>query len=131
MAKSIFVSYNFNDRRVEQAVKNMMLEHKNDIDGEVVFVENDVSYNGNTAINWEIEHTMDKCDAALFVVGREDHNSPWLEKEANRAQLMHIPMLATCLPGEEIADNTQGLVKNNCVLLGWDSQELCTKLNQC
>ena len=46
MAKSIFVSYNFNDRKVSQAVKTMMSAQQSNIDGEIVFVENDVSYNG-------------------------------------------------------------------------------------
>ena len=130
MAKSIFVSYNFNDREVVKKVKDMMSAHRNEIDGNVVFVENDVSYNGETAINWEIEHTMEKCDAALFVTGENHHNSPWLDKEVQFAVNKEMPILVTHLPGEQ-AEKAQQVLPADGVQLAWDSPELCNHMNQC
>jgi hypothetical protein len=129
MAKSIFVSYNFNDRTVSKAVQGMIQEHKEDIQGRVVFVENDVSYNGSTAIDWEIEHTMEDCDAALFVLGDQHHNSPWLNQEVNHALAKHIPIMVTSLPGES-RDKPVSLTEDNCTTVTWDSGELYSGLNQ-
>lgn len=130
MAKSIFVSYNFNDREVEKKVKDMMSAHRDEIDGNVVFVENDVSYNGDTAINWEIGHTMENCDAALFVTGEQHHNSPWLVKEVQHAVDKALPILVTSLPGEETQSAEQVLPANG-IQLAWGSSELCNHMNQC
>ncbi|NQZ11253.1 MAG: toll/interleukin-1 receptor domain-containing protein [Algicola sp.] len=130
MAKNIFVSYDFNDREVAQVVKNMVMQHKNDIDGYLTFVENDVSYNGPTAVNWEVEHTMENCDAALFVLGDQHHNSPWLNVEAQHAAGKHIPIMVTCLPGEDSAI-PQSLVNENCTKHNWESGDLYTRMNEC
>jgi hypothetical protein len=131
MAKSIFVSYNFNDREVSQAVKTMMSAQQNNIDGDIVFVENDVSYNGPTAVNWEIEHTMEDCDAALFVVGDSLLSSPWIDQEAQHAKSKDIPMMATCIPGNEEVVSANDMITDNCTMLGWNSTELGQRLNQC
>lgn len=130
MAKSIFVSHNFNDKQVSKAVQGVMAEHREDINGKVVFVENDVSYNGATAINWEIEHTMEDCDAALFVLGENHHNSPWLNRECEHAIKKNIPILITSLPGEDF-HKPASLNDDNCTVLNWDSGELYNCMNQC
>jgi len=101
MAKRIFVSCNFTDKGVTEQVKSMLAQHQKDIDAQVKFVENDVSYNGQTAIDWEIEHTLEDCDAALFVLGDKFRSSPWLEKEAECAISRHLPIFTTHLPGSD------------------------------
>jgi hypothetical protein len=128
MAKSIFVSYNFNDREVCDKVKGMMMEHVNDIHGKVVFVENDVSYNGATAVDWEIEHVMEDCDAALFVLGEAYHSSPWFDREIAHAKEKHIPMMATVLPGENV-EIPESLTAEGCKMLNWNSDEMCDCMN--
>lgn len=126
MAKHIFVSYNFNDREVSRSVKEM-IENQN-LEGQIVVVENDVSYNGSTAIDWEIEHTMEHCDAALFVIGDNVRNSPWIEREAAHAMAKEIPVVTTVLPGtngqcpSELSDTK---------VLNWDSAVLADTLNRC
>ncbi len=130
MAKSIFVSYNFNDKAVSHAVQEMIADHQEDIHGKVVFVENDVSYNGATAVDWEIEHTMEQCDAALFVLGEGHHNSPWLNQECEHALKKNIPIMVTSLPGEAF-QTPRALSDDNCTVLGWDSGELYHCMNQC
>lgn len=129
MAKSIFVSYNFNDREVTEAVRHLINDHEEDIHGKIVFVENDVSYNGATAINWEIEHVMENCDAALFVMGEDHHNSPWLSKECEHALEKDIPIMITSLPGEDF-HRPDCLNEQNCQVLGWETNELYSCMNQ-
>lgn len=130
MAKNIFVSYNFNDRKVAKTVKKMMQRHQDDIEGQIVFIENDVSYNGETAIDWEVEHVMEECDAALFVLGDDQRNSPWLDKEAKHAVARNIPILATTLPDTNI-EQPRVLQNADCTMLHWNGAELSTHLNQC
>lgn len=126
MAKHIFVSYNFNDRDVSRSVRQMI--QSQDLKGQIVFVENDVSHNGATAVDWEIEHTMERCDAALFVLGDNVRNSPWIEKEAAHAIAKEIPVLATELPGVQSMCPSQ-LVDKPC--LDWGAETLADTLNRC
>ena len=126
MAKNIFVSYNFNDPDVTRSVKSMI--QKDTLDGQIVFVENDVSYNGATAIDWEIEHTMDGCDAALFVIGDNPRNSPWINQEAAHAIAKDITVIATQLPN--MNEQTPNLLTES-PLINWDSQALTSTLNRC
>ena len=128
MAKHIFVSYNFNDREVAKSVKSMI--RREDLEGQIVFVENDVSYNGETAINWEIEHTMAKCDAALFVIGDNPRNSPWINNEAAHAIAKDIPVIGTALPGME-PQTPSALLDSNCPMIHWDAKVLTNTLNRC
>lgn len=126
MAKNIFVSYNFNDKQVSAKVKDMIQQHH--LDGQCTFVENDVSYNGQTAIDWEIERTMENCDAALFVIGDNPRNSPWIEREAELAINKNIPVLSTQLPGMQ--GNTPASLIDS-TLVHWDAELLTSTLNRC
>jgi hypothetical protein len=130
MAKHIFVSYNFNDRHVKQTVKSMMDAHQGEIDGQMVFVENDVSYNGAAAIDWEIEHVMADCDAALFVLADNPRNSPWLNREASHALSKDIPIVTTVLPGVE-GVHCGALAHSDCIHVDWDACAITEQLNQC
>ena len=125
MAKNIFVSYNVNDREVSRSVKEMI--QKQDLKGQIVYVE-DVSHHGETAVDWEIEHTMKRCDAALFVIGDNVRNSPWIEREAAHAIAKEIPVLATQLPGMEGNCPSQ---LDDTKMVNWDRQSLAENLNRC
>ena len=128
MAKKIFVSYNFNNKHVRDSVHNLLSEEQ--VKGQIKVVENDVSYNGETAIDWEIEHTMEKCDAALFVLGDKLRSSPWLEKEAAHAKALSIPVLATQIPGSDL-DASESMAGVECDLLHWDAKSVADTLNRC
>lgn len=128
MAQKIFVSYNFNDRAVTQTVKQMIDSWQDSIDGLLVFVENDVSYNGPSAINWEINHVMAGCDAALFILGHRAQNSPWVEQEAAYAIANNISILMTKLPGESLGIPAI-LNRDHYSKLSWDANELTTCIN--
>lgn len=76
----------------------MLEKVRQDIGVKWVWVENDVSYNGDTAIAWELEQLMSDCDCALFVLGDNPRTSPWLDKEANHAIARELPLVLTQLP---------------------------------
>ena len=115
MAKNIFVSYNFNDREVTCAVKNMIQAHQDELKGKVVFVENDVSYNGKTAVNWEIEHTMETCDASLFVLATATTTALGWKWKPSTLLPCTIPVMTTVLPGE--CDDVPSVLKSQIASL--------------
>jgi hypothetical protein len=129
MAQKIFVSYNFSDRIVNELVQNMMKKTLKHLDGEIVFVVDDVSYNGSTAIAWEVASLMDDCDAVLFILGENPHNSPWLDHEVEFAMSKGMSILLTQLPQTK-AFIPDLLANTNSVKVGWDANEIIACMNQ-
>jgi hypothetical protein len=129
MAQKIFISHNFNDRNVCATVQDMMQKKKQDIMGQLVFVDNDVSYNGQTAINWEVSNVMKDCDAALFVLADNPRNSPWLEQEVTFAIAAGMSIMVVQLPQTDHITFPQALANINCVKLGWHEKEIVACLN--
>lgn len=101
MSEKIYVSFNFIDRDVVAMVKPMLAALEQKAEVKWVMVENDVSYNGKTAIAWELEQLMSDCDCALIILGDNPRSSPWLDKEASHAIAREIPVLITQLPDME------------------------------
>ena len=102
--KKIFVSYNFNDRSISHSVNGMSKDNNGPVNGRFVFVEGDVASNGAAAIDKKIGNTMNNCDVALFLVGNNNHNSPWIEREVELATSKGFPILVMKLP-----DSTGGV----------------------
>ncbi len=96
--KKIFVSYNFKDRSISHSIKGMSKGNSGPVNGRFIFVENDVSGDGDYAIDREIKNTMDSCDVALFLVGNEIHNSPWINREVEIATSKNIPIIVMRQP---------------------------------
>lgn len=104
--KKIFVSYNFKDRNTSFSISGMSKENSGPVNGTFVFVENDVSRDGDFAIDREIKDTMLNCDVALFLVGDISHNSPWIEREVELAISKSLQIIVMQQP------NTSGGVPN-------------------
>ncbi len=128
MAQRIFVSYNFSDRIVKELVQSMMRKALKQLDGHLVFVTDDVSYNGPSAIAWEVARLMDECDATLFIVGENPHNSPWLDHEVECAMSKGMTILLTQLP-QTNAYIPDLLANTSSVKVGWDVNEIIACLN--
>jgi hypothetical protein len=96
--KNIFVSYNFNDRNISHSIKGMSKENSGPVNGRFIFVKNDMSAEGSLAIDREIKDTMQHCDVALFLVGNNNHNSPWIEREAQLSTSKNLPIIVMKLP---------------------------------
>lgn len=99
MSTRIFVSYNFNDREIAHTVRNFSQTFGGKVDGTFARVEKDVSASGERAIDNEIRRIMQDCDAALFIIGDNNHNSPWILREAQLAVSMNLHLVLTRIPG--------------------------------
>ncbi len=98
MATKTFVSFNFKDRELVLSMRNFFQEHQGQIQGSMVICENDVSADGDKAIDAEILRVMRGCDAALFVIGDECHNSPWIRREATLAISIKLDLVVVRRP---------------------------------
>lgn len=98
MANRIFVSYNFNDREISRSIKSFTQLHGGPVRGDFIFVEKDVSVYGDTAIDKEIKEVMSGCDSAFFVIGNNNHNSPWINREAVLAMSKGLKIVVSSFP---------------------------------
>ncbi|SIO94773.1 toll/interleukin-1 receptor domain-containing protein [Vibrio spartinae] len=130
MAKKIFVSYNFNDKEIVHSVKNMLQSNGGKINGQFSFVTSDFSAQGNDAINKEIKKVMSDCDAALFLVGDNSHNSPWINREVQLAKSLNLHIVLTRLPDSRGAA-PKGLTDSYYPEAEWKANDLAYCLNKC
>ncbi|WP_432454695.1 TIR domain-containing protein [Agarivorans sp. QJM3NY_29] len=129
MANRIFVSYNFNDREISRSINSFTQSHGGPVRGSFVFVENDVSAYGDHAIDKEIKDVMTGCDSALFIVGDNNHNSPWINREAVLAMSKGLKTVVSRFP------NTNGgmplqLRKTPHTEVKWSPFNIAKELNK-
>lgn len=124
--KKAFVSFNFKNKNIVFNFMNSMIN----IQGDVIlidlfFVKNDVSMLGASAIDKEIKNVMTGCDCAIFLIGNDNHNSPWIKREAELAASMNLKRIAIRLP-----NTTGGLPDElrNVKLINWNRSEIKTAL---
>ena len=128
MPRRIFISYNFNDRDLAHSISSFFQPGGGKCQGKPLFVEKNVSDQGNKAIAREISKVMDNCTIALFVIGDDNHNSPWIIREAELALKKNLGIVAVRHP------NSNGglpkiLKKNDIPVVSWDQIELSKVLN--
>ncbi len=129
MANQIFVSYNFNDREISRSIQSFTRLHGGPVRGNFLFVENDVSTYGEAAIDKEIKEVMSGCDAAFFVIGNNNHNSPWINREAVLAMSKGLKIVISRLP------NTNGGVPSQLrnipyTEVQWTASNIAKELNK-
>lgn len=89
MTRRVSVSYNFNDKQIAHGVNEF--ERQGAAGWTFVRVERDVSHGHAThaardrAIDNEIRYVMDGCGYALFLIGDDTRNSPWILREIELA----------------------------------------------
>ena len=129
MSKKVFISFNFKDSAIAKNVKPFFNNQGGKCQGKPVYVENDVSDQGDKAIDDEIKSVMSSCDAILFVVGDESHNSPWINREAEIAISQNLGIVAVQAP-DTIGGVPNEIKENNVPLVNWDKDALCNALNK-
>src|SRR4051812_11022851 len=97
MSRGVFISYNFKNRELAHTLKNYFQDLGGPCEGKPLYVTNDVSEDGDAAIDREIRSVMDQCAAAIFVIGDDNHNSPWIEREAKIASSRNLAIVAVRL----------------------------------
>lgn len=129
MSRWVFVSYNFKNRELAHTLRNHFQEYGGPCEGKPLYVTNDVSEDGESAIDLEIRSVMDRCSAAIFVVGDDNHNSPWIEREATIASSRALGIVAVRLP-ETRGALPPKLREMNIQAEDWRQDALCTALNR-
>lgn len=129
MSKRVFVSYNFREDASLARNIGVLFQPWERCNGTPVFVERDVSAQGEAVVDREIRRVMEPCVAAVFVVGDSVHNSPWINREAQLAKSMGLRIVAVRAP------NTRGNVpnelrENGIPVLEWDRDGFCDALNR-
>ena len=126
MATKTFISYNFNDREIAHSVRSMFQNNGGPINGHCVFVS------GSSTPSYEIDNninaTMSGCDAALFIVGDNNHNSPWINREAELAISKNLPIVITQLPGTY--GGTPHALAGNGVYANFSGSAIAQELNR-
>ncbi len=129
MSRRIFISYRFSDRRLAHSVPDFFQANGGKCQGTAVYVDGKIE-GGDDVIDAEIRRVMDTCMAVLFVVGDNNHNSPWINREVQLAISKDLPIAAVQLKG-----TTGGLPEELTKLrkpiepLKWNSEILCQALN--
>lgn len=129
MAQNIFVSFNFTNYQVTDKVKTMIEAWQQDMVGHIVHGQQNVLYNGPNAIKLQLNNIFEQCDMALFVIGDQAQNSPWLRYEVEQALMAEMPIFVTRIP------NTQGFIpeqlqSEDCMKVSWSANELNACLGQ-
>jgi len=127
MANNIFVSYNFTNREVAFTVKSFSQNCSQNVQGRFVFVEKNVSAEGKEAIDREILRTMKECNAALFIIGNDNHNSPWINREVEIAITKGLKTVVTQLP--ETNGGLPPMLKNY-KLVNWTPKAIADEFNR-
>ena len=127
MRNRIFVSYNFNDREIGHSIKSMSSENGGQVTGEFVFVSG-VSSTDSREIYNNIKDIISSCNKVLFVVGNNNHNSPWINKEVDLAISKGLEIFVVRIPG------TYGGIPNNLPSykyseIVWNGYSLARELN--
>lgn len=129
MARRIFVSYNFKDREIAHNIGKFFQSEGGKCQGKPVFVKNDLSKQGKKSIDKEIQSVIAGCSAVLFIIGDNNHNSPWINREAELSISMGLKSVAIRYP-----DTTGSLpnVLKKCEIpfVEWDQSSLSNILNR-
>ena len=99
MPKKTFISYAFDDKEVVHSGNSFTQPHGGQIQGKFLRVQRFVADQGTKAIDNEIKRVIDQCDAALFVVGNNNHNSPWIKREVELATSKGLKIVVSRIPG--------------------------------
>ena len=85
MGKRIFVSYNFGDRELAHNAEQLLRKGTDAPVAQAVFVSDLPSDAPEDEIRKAIDAAIARCDGVLFVVGDDNHNSPWIDHEVRQA----------------------------------------------
>lgn len=128
MTKRIFISYKFTDAELARNLLPFFQRCGGKCEGTPVYVEKDVSKDGESAIDAEIRRVMLGCECAVFVVGADSHNSPWIRREAELAKSLGLGIVAVRLP-----NSTGGLPRDLAGValetVEWDVERVAAALN--
>jgi hypothetical protein len=133
MSRNIFISYKFGDAELVRTLRSWFQPH-GECQGTPIFVDSAIPTGEPSEVTKKIDEkilkAMQDCVAAVFVVGDDNHNSPWINREAQIAIGLPLEILAM-----QAKDSTGGLpnelarLNREIDLLKWGASNLCPALN--
>lgn len=129
MSKHLFVSFHFaRDASLAGSLKTFFQPDGGKCQGDLRFVVNDVSDQGEQAVDAEINRVMSGCHAALFLIGDDTHNSRWIEREAALAISKDLPLVAVRAPHTTGAPPPS--LRGKAEVVDWGHEALCSAINR-
>jgi len=129
MSRRIFISYNFKDREIAHNIRPYFQSNGGTCQGKPLFIENDVSGQGDKAIDLEVRRIMKKCNIALFVIGDNVHSSPWINREAELAVSMDLKLAGVRFPKSN--GGVPNILKHHKLPIAkWNQKDLAKVLNK-
>jgi hypothetical protein len=126
MATKTFVSYRYSDHTLVGTIKSFFQPYNGPIQGDVVFCERQEEPLTLPEIRTAILVAMHQCEAALFVIADNNHNSRWVVYEAEAAIGKGLPIVVTRAPGTTGAPPPS---LANRPEIRWSARELAQVLN--
>lgn len=129
MSRRIFVSYEFEWKHVTRTLKSWFQPGGGTCDGELVFVY-DPQADTEAKIDVAIRSEMKTCHIALFVKSANVHNKQWVNREAELATSMDLPIVVVPLEGSPAGLPEKLVGRSDLIEVdSWSSAALCPKLN--
>lgn len=99
MSRTLFVSHNFYDQKIVNLVHSMFPNSGRNVFGKAIYLKHPTRCQNHDLIGNEITQAMYQCDTALFAIGNNNRNSPWLNQEVQCAQTYALSIVLVWLPG--------------------------------
>lgn len=123
----VFVSYNYEDRDLVHGIDALFQSRGGRLPGTPTRVRRTLTGASRHEIEQEIERVLFTCVTTLFVIGRDVHNSPWIDFEAKTAAQHGMPIVLMSLPGIRYGPPAALL---NRPILEWNSPEVAAALTR-
>lgn len=98
MSRSIFISYDYNDRAWRDNLSKWQSQGQLGTGLKMTFERDDLRQGGDSAIKNEINAMIQGCDTVLVIVGNNTHNRPWIDYEVSVANARHKKVLVGRIP---------------------------------
>lgn len=119
---SVFVSFNYSDKEMVGNLKGLGIS---ELSIKWHYIETDLSNSGENAIDNEIRSQIRQCSVALFLVGDNAHNSPWIKREAKLAESLAVKRIVVRHPGTTGAPPPE---LSSIRPINWDREEIMKSL---
>jgi hypothetical protein len=128
MSRKIFISYEFAEGKIARTLPSWF-QPWGKCQGKGMMV--DPVTRSENEIDFAIRAVMQACDIALFLKSDNVHNKPWIDREAQIAISLGMPIVVIPLPGH-VAGPPNRLAHHRGIhiVTRWDPDELCRTLNK-
>jgi hypothetical protein len=128
MSRKIFISYEFAEGKIARTLPSWF-QPWGKCQGKGMMV--DPTTRSTDEIDFAIRTVMQACDIALFLKSGNSHNKPWIDREAEIAISLGLPIVVIPLP-ECLAGPPNRLAVHDRLYIveKWDPDELCRTLNR-